>query len=78
MRENGEGFKVKVVERCGVNLRSQLPGLKTPSQCKENCIVHSTGGKGPCTKPGAVYKGQCLTCREVGPASEPLPDGTVR
>ena len=34
------GFKVKVVERCGVTLKSQLPGLKSPQECRPNCIVH--------------------------------------
>ena len=44
------GISMKVVERCGVNLQSQLPSIKTPQQCRTECIVHTNGGKGhaPC------------------------------
>ena len=72
------GISIKVVERCGVNMQSQLPSLKTPPQCRTDCIVHTNGGKGACTRPGAVYRGVCLTCKDVGPSSVPLPDGGIQ
>ena len=69
---------IKVVERCGISLKSQLPGFKSPVQCRRDCIVNTNDGKGACTKPGAVYMGQYLTCKNEGPISAPLPDGGVQ
>ena len=69
---------VKVVERCGISLKSQLPGFKSPVQCRRDCIVNTNDGEGACTKPGAVCMGQCLTCKDEGPSSVPLPDGGVQ
>ena len=41
-----KGWSVKVVERAGVKLLYQLPGLKEPSVCsKEDCFLHTTGEK---------------------------------
>ena len=76
--EQNNNIKIKVVERSGVSLQSQVPGLKSPPQCKTDCIVHSNGGKGPCSYPNTMYRGQCLTCRDVGPSSEPLQGGGTR
>ena len=28
--------------------------------------------------PGVVYRGVCLTCKDVGPSSVPLPDGGIQ
>ena len=56
-----------------------MPGLKDPSSCeKEDCFIHSTGGKRDCSKEGLIYKGTCLTCKEIGPSIEVDRDGKVR
>ena len=74
-----KGWSVKVIERAGVKLQHQLPGLKEPSSCsKEDCFIHTSGGRGDCRKEGLVYKGTCLTCAERGPSSEVDKDGRVR
>ena len=68
-----------MVERAGVKLQYQLPGLKEPSDCgKEDCFLHTTGGKGDCRKEGLLYKGTCLTCLRQGPSSEVDKDGRVK
>ena len=52
-------------------LQHQLPGLKEPTDCgKDNCLKHTSGGKGNCKKEGVLYKGICLLCLEKGPSSE--------
>ena len=74
-----KGWSVKVVERAGVKLLYQLPGLKEPLDCnKDDCFLHKTGGKGDCRKEGLLYKGTCLTCLEKGPRSEIDKDGKVK
>ena len=36
-------------------------------QCgREDCFIHTTGGKGKCNKENIVYKGHCLTCEDLG------------
>lgn len=65
-KQNG-GVDIKIVERAGVKMRSLMPGLKTQDKCnREHCLVHTNGGRGPCNKPGVVYRGQCVTCQERG------------
>ena len=60
-----------MIERGGMKLQRQMPGLKEPSSCsKEDCFIHTTGGKGDCRKEGLVYRGTCLTCEVKGPSSE--------
>ena len=50
-----------MIERAGVKLQYQMPGLKEPSTCdKEDCFLNTTGGKGDRRKEGLVYKGTCL------------------
>ena len=67
------------MERAGVNLQYQLPGLKEPTDCKkEDCFIHLTGGKGDRRKEGLLYKGTCLTCQKQGPSSEIDRDGRVK
>ena len=79
LETKGKGWSVKVIERAGIKLQHQMPGLKDPSSCeKEDCFIHSTGGKGDCSKEGLNYKGTCLTCKEIGPSSEVDRDGKVR
>ena len=53
----GKGWTVKVVERAGVKLAHQVPGLKEPTVCKKgDCFIHISGGKGECRKEGVVYQ----------------------
>ena len=43
----GKGWSVKVIERAGIKLQHQVPGLKEPDSCgKADCFIHTTGGKG--------------------------------
>ena len=75
----GKDWSVKVVERAGVKLQHQVPGLKEPSTCnKTDCFIHMSGGKGDCRREGLVYKGTCLTCKERGPSSEIDKNGEVK
>ena len=74
-----KGWTVKVVERAGVKLQHQLPGLKEPISCnKPDCFIHKSGGKGDCRKEGLVYKGTCLTCKVKGPSSEVDRNGQIK
>ena len=67
-RERGKPFiNIKVVEKAGVKIKSQSPGLKEKEECKNNretCFVHKNGGKGNCRAESIVYKGTCQTCAE--------------
>ena len=75
----GKDWSVKVVERAGVKLQNQDPGLKELSSCnKTDCFIHMSGGKGDCRREGLVYKGTCLTCKERGPSSEIDKNGEVK
>ena len=75
----GNGWSVKVIERAGIKLQHQMPGLKEASECgKDDCFLHITGGKGDCRKEGLVYKGSCLTCLNKGPSSEVSLDGSIK
>lgn len=59
------GISIKVVERAGHKIRSLLPGMQEEASCRRNdCIVHANGGRGQCSREGAVYKGSCVTCKE--------------
>lgn len=62
----GKGkITVKIVERAGKKLKSILPGLKEETNCnREDCVVHKNGGRGNCNIEGAVYRGECITCKE--------------
>ena len=76
---DGNGWSVKIIERAGLKLQHQMPGLKEPSECcKDDCFLHITGGKGDCRKEGLVYKGSFLTCEDQGPSSEVDADGNVQ
>ena len=71
----GKDWQVKVIERAGLKLMHQLPSLKESMECgKDDCIMHTTGGRGSCRKEGVVYKG----ILGKGPGSEPDWDGKVR
>ena len=57
------GLSVKVVERCGIKLQAQLPGLQEVTECQEtDCFLHLTGGKGSHGSESVVYKGDCKSC----------------
>ena len=72
------GLSVKVVERCGIKLKAQLPGLQEVTECQEtDCFLHLTGGKGSHGSESVVYKGDCETCLVQGPCSQPRRDGTI-
>ena len=73
------GLKVKVVERSGRSLRSQLTSKGSKVMCRNvrDCIVHRNGGRGDCGKEGVVYKGTCITCSESGIASKPDNNGDI-
>ena len=73
------GIRVKVVERAGVDIRTQLMGRKEGERChsREDCFVHSNGGKGDCSIEGVVYRGTCLTCKDRGPTSKPDSNGEI-
>ena len=72
-------LKVKIVERAGVSLKSQLTMSADGVRChsREDCIVHRNGGRGDCSTEGVVYKGICMTCREKGIASKPGSNGEI-
>ena len=79
LETKGKGWTVKVIERAGIKLQHQLPGLKEPTTCtKPDCFIHTSGGKGDCRKEGLVYKGTCLTCKAKGPSSEIDRNGKVK
>ena len=65
--KQNSGVDIKVVERAGLKMRSLMPGLKKQDKCsRDDCLIHANGGRGPCNKPGVVYRGQCITCKESG------------
>ena len=63
----GTGFKIKVVEQSGVTLKRMLQ-RSDPFREKEcsniNCLVCSTGGKGPCRSTGVTYELVCQLCHQ--------------
>ena len=63
-------MNIKVVERAGVKMSSLLPGLKGKDDCgRDDCFIHTTGGRGKCNKENIVYKGHCLGCEDKGMSS---------
>ena len=63
----GAGFKIKVVEQSGVTLEWMLHrwDLFRVKECSNiNCLVCSTGGKGPCRSTGVTYELVCQLCRQ--------------
>ena len=72
-------MKIKVVERAGVNIICQLPGLKENKQCdRQDCLIHRDGGKGDCKSEGVVYKGACVSCKLKGPTSRVDKGGNIQ
>ena len=63
----GAGFKIKVVEQSGVTLKRMLQrsDLFRKKECNNtNCLVCSTGGKGPCRSTGVTYELVCQLCHQ--------------
>ena len=55
-------WKVKVIERAGKTVNNQLSSLDpfSTKECgRENCFVHTSGGKGDCRQPGILYRHVC-------------------
>ena len=80
-------WKVKVIERAGNTVNNQLSSLDPFSmqECgRDNCFVHTTGGKGDCRRPGILYRHVCQapSCTQDGmvvgrwgrPATQPTPE----
>ena len=63
-----------MVELGGRSIRSTLCRFPWGVPCTDSarCFVCSTGGRGPCTRPGCTYKIQCLACRDQGPDTVPV------
>ena len=73
-------LRIKVVDRAGISVKPQLPGLQEIEQCrnqKEKCFIHNNGGNGDCRMEGRVYKGECVTCGRKGPTSTAAKDGQI-
>ena len=66
------GWRFKVVEQAGRQVRSLLGRNPWAGQCEDpKCFIHTTGGKGNCSRPGCTYKVQCLACEQQGPDTVP-------
>ena len=66
------------MERAGISMRSQLPGMRDKPCERENCFIHTSGGKGNCRVEGVVYQGTCMTCKDKGPTSKVDRNGYVK
>ena len=54
-----------MVERAGMSIRSLLPGLENEHKCnRQDCVVHTSAGRGNCDQENVVYRGQCMICDE--------------
>jgi hypothetical protein len=62
------GFRIKVVERTGITLKSKLQVTNPfkPRRCgREQCFVCSSGGTGNCNTEGITYEIKCVgNCTE--------------
>ena len=59
------GFKIKVVEQSGVTLKRMLQRSDPfkEKNCRNiNCLVCTTGGRGPCRNTGITYELVCQVC----------------
>ena len=72
------GLKVRVVERGGISLKTQL-GKRDANICRNpnECILHRSGSDGDCNRENIVYKGTCMACKERGVTSRPDEQGRV-
>ena len=66
------GWRYKVVELGGRQVRSLVCRNPWAGPCTSPvCKVCTTGGRGPCRRPGCTYQLQCLACKERGPDTVP-------
>ena len=72
------GLNVKVVERGGISLKTQL-GNRDENRCRDSgeCVIHRCGNRGDCAKENVVYRGTCVTCEEIGVSSKPDEEGRI-
>ena len=62
-----------MVELGGRKISSTLCGDPWRGPCKSsNCLVCTTGGRGPCGRPSCTYAIMCKTCQEYGPSTVPV------
>jgi len=63
-----QGFKIKVVEKASIAIKRLLQRSDPckPRQCeREDCLVCSTGGKGPCNRESVACEIKCTECNKV-------------
>ena len=67
------GLRVRIVERGGVSIQSQLVRRENQGMCRNtnDCVIHKSGGRGNCSTENIVYRGTCITCKEKGISSKP-------
>ena len=66
-------FKIRVVEKAGVSLKRKLQRsnpFKKKTCDRQNCLVCTTGGKGPCDAVGINYELVCEDCQNDGEVSK--------
>ena len=69
-------MSVRVVERAGIKLQYVIPGFKEEEKCdRADCFLHESGGHGDHSREGVVYRGECVTCANTGPSSQPDESG---
>ncbi|CAB4027121.1 Transposon Ty3-G Gag-Pol poly, partial [Paramuricea clavata] len=62
------GFNINVVEKAGNTLKKMLQRpdpFKPENRGKNDCLVCTTGEKGPCGGHGVTYDIRCNTCNDV-------------
>ena len=66
---DGEGFKIKVVEKSGTSVKCKLQRSDISGQrdCDaEDCVVCTTSGSGNCRQESVGYEITCLECERMG------------
>ena len=66
-------FKIRIVEKAGVSLKRKLQRsnpFKKKKCDRENCLVCTTGGKGPCDAMGVNYELVCEDCENDNKVSK--------
>ena len=73
------GLRVRVVERGGISIQSQLVRRENQNMCRSTneCVIHKSGDRGNCSTENIVYRGTCLTCKEKGISSKPDSMGNI-
>ena len=66
------GWRYKVVELSGRPVSSILCSNPWTGPCADDkCLVCTSGGNGPCGRPGCTYEITCVTCKQTGPTTIP-------